>query len=248
MSNNINIYNQLADMYDTLHPGRDADKFFYSELVSCPAMDVLDVACGTGILTKELSNTDARVTGIDGSPAMLKIAQARLPNLRFYNADMRDFNLGETFDLIICCNNTIQHLETDKEIVSTLSSMRRHLKRGGRIAFDIFNPSTEYLANERLNIAMRRIHNSEGSTQILYEDTSYDSTNALLSLTWRIVDENFGTILRESSCTMRQIFPEELDSILFAAGLTSIAVYGDFDRSPFLGSAPRQVVLAEVFR
>lgn len=40
---------------------------------------VLDIGCGTGALTRKLLDAGMRVTGIDGSPSMLRLAAERLP-------------------------------------------------------------------------------------------------------------------------------------------------------------------------
>lgn len=51
---------------------------------SLPTGRVLDVACGTGYLTRRLSGT---VVGIDQSDAMIEIARTRAPNANFVVAD-----------------------------------------------------------------------------------------------------------------------------------------------------------------
>ena len=53
-------------------------------LAALPPRRTLDVACGTGFLTRRLPGD---VTGLDQSPAMLELASARLPNVGFVQSD-----------------------------------------------------------------------------------------------------------------------------------------------------------------
>jgi ubiquinone/menaquinone biosynthesis C-methylase UbiE len=53
-------------------------------LAALPAARTLDVACGTGFLTRHLPGT---ITGLDQSAAMLEAASARMPNAGFVQAD-----------------------------------------------------------------------------------------------------------------------------------------------------------------
>jgi ubiquinone/menaquinone biosynthesis C-methylase UbiE len=49
-----------------------------------PPVRTLDVACGTGFLTRHLSG---EITGVDQSASMLELAQAKVPDGRFLQAD-----------------------------------------------------------------------------------------------------------------------------------------------------------------
>jgi ubiquinone/menaquinone biosynthesis C-methylase UbiE len=53
-------------------------------LAALPPARTLDVACGTGFLTRHLPG---KVTGLDQSASMLEVASARLPNVGFVQSD-----------------------------------------------------------------------------------------------------------------------------------------------------------------
>ena len=53
-------------------------------LASLPAARTLDVACGTGFLTRHLHG---EVVGLDQSPTMIDVAQAQVPHARFVQGD-----------------------------------------------------------------------------------------------------------------------------------------------------------------
>jgi len=67
----------LVALYDTLNPFA-ADTAFYIELAAALcASSIIDIGCGTGLLTCELARRGHRMTGVDPSSAMLDVARHR---------------------------------------------------------------------------------------------------------------------------------------------------------------------------
>jgi 2-polyprenyl-3-methyl-5-hydroxy-6-metoxy-1,4-benzoquinol methylase len=102
---------------------------------------VLELGCGTGYFTKELARTNAKITAIDISPALLKEAETAItvPNVKFTleNAYQMTFS-DETFDAVVG-SSVLHHLDIEKAI----SEMFRVLKPSGIIAFtepNMMNP------------------------------------------------------------------------------------------------------------
>src|SRR3989344_4302934 len=98
--------------------------------------DVLDVACGTGTHAKLLSRMGYVVTGIDKNKEMLKIARKKTGSSKFFVGDMRTFNLGRKFDVILCMFTAINYNLTAADLIKTLRNFKRHLKKGGVVIFD----------------------------------------------------------------------------------------------------------------
>ncbi|MEM7502389.1 MAG: methyltransferase domain-containing protein, partial [Pseudomonadota bacterium] len=67
--------------------------------------DVLDVGCGTGVLTRELTRhvgDDGSATGFDLSESMLGIARERCPNATFKQGNVIDLPFDDqSFDVVI---------------------------------------------------------------------------------------------------------------------------------------------------
>src|SRR5215469_11749712 len=72
---------------------------------------LLDVACGTGSHLAFLRNYYT-VEGLDLDELMLSIARQRNPEVRFHQADMTDFLLEDSFDVITCLFSSIGVVKT----------------------------------------------------------------------------------------------------------------------------------------
>jgi SAM-dependent methyltransferase len=101
---------------------------------------VLDIACGTGRVALRLAQTGVHVVGLDTAVDMLAVAQQKtggLPNVRWIEADMRSFDLGERFGLVIIPVHSFQFLLTPQDQMACLQSIRRHLLPGGLLVIHL---------------------------------------------------------------------------------------------------------------
>lgn len=96
-------------------------------------MDVLDVACGTGVMFDYyLERGVSSVTGIDISPEMAKIAQKKYeeePRVRVICGDVEEFSFDRKFDRIVVYN-AFPHFPYPKRLIKTLAGL---LKEDGRL-------------------------------------------------------------------------------------------------------------------
>lgn len=95
-------------------------------------VDVLDVACGTGVLFPDyLARDVASVTAVDISPEMVKIARNKFPgkNITVLCGQMETMQLDKQFDCIMIYN-AFPHFPEPAELIEVLSGM---LKPGGTL-------------------------------------------------------------------------------------------------------------------
>jgi ubiquinone/menaquinone biosynthesis C-methylase UbiE len=105
---------------------------------------VLDVGCGTGYGTAILGQQAKRVTGIDYSPAAIRFARHRYPQLDFRVMNAQDLRFSEgEFDFVFSSEN-FEHL-TDQ--TAHLFEVRRVLRKGG-ICF-IATPNPEAFVGQK---------------------------------------------------------------------------------------------------
>ena len=98
-----------------------------------PGMDVLDVACGTGVMFDYYLQRDvASVTGIDIAPQMAKIAQEKYagePKVQVLCGDVEEYTFDRKFDRIVVYN-AFPHFPYPKRLIKILAGL---LKENGRL-------------------------------------------------------------------------------------------------------------------
>ena len=98
-----------------------------------PGERILDVGCGTGQLTSEITQFGAEVVGIDSSPDMIATARKNFPQLRFEVADVTALTFANEFDVVV--SNAALHWVRDQP--SAIASIARALKPRGRLVFEM---------------------------------------------------------------------------------------------------------------
>jgi trans-aconitate methyltransferase len=89
---------------------------------------ILDLGCGTGVLTAEIAGRGAEVVGIDGSEEMISQARKKYPTLRFEVLDARQLPFKAEFDAVF--SNAVLHWIPEAEQV--IAGVAQALKRNGR--------------------------------------------------------------------------------------------------------------------
>ena len=101
----------------------------------------LDLACGTGSLTVELAKRGLDIYGIDGSMSMLTVAQQKAAannlNILFLCQQMQHIDLYGTVDTVICALDSINHLTSEKDVLSAFQRVSLFLNEGGYFVFDV---------------------------------------------------------------------------------------------------------------
>lgn len=107
-----------------------------------PVPSVLDVGCGTGMLSERLLGAfpSCRLTGVDLSPAMVERARARLAGraeVREADAERLPFHDG-AFDLVVCNDSFHHYPDPDRAAFQ----MWRVLRKGGALVLgDVWQPA-----------------------------------------------------------------------------------------------------------
>ena len=124
------------ELYDAIYSfkeyGQEAEAIDYliQEHKKSPGNALLDVACGTGKHIWYLRDK-YKCTGLDLSAELLRAARDRNPDVAFFPGDMRDFDLGEFYDVVTCLFSAIGYCRTFTELESAFMSFSKHLAPGG---------------------------------------------------------------------------------------------------------------------
>ena len=94
---------------------------------------ILDIGCGGGILSEELSKMGAKVTGIDSSKKSINIAKKHAKEqdleIEYINGSILDISNLVNFDCIVCFE-MIEHICEPKKLIEkieTISKKKSHL-------------------------------------------------------------------------------------------------------------------------
>lgn len=128
----------IIEFFDMCAPEWDADMIRNDDIINiildnakvCEGKDVLDVACGTGVLIPDyLARNVNTVTAIDISPEMVKIAKGkfRQENVRIICGDVEAKEFEHKFDCIVVYN-AFPHFPEPENLIKILAS---HLKDDG---------------------------------------------------------------------------------------------------------------------
>ena len=131
----------VIEFFDRCAPSWDADMIKSDAIIGKildnvqvqPGMDVLDVACGTGVMFPYyLELGVASVTGIDISPEMAKIAAEKYagdPRVQVLCADVEEAVFDRKYDVVVVYN-AFPHFPDPRKLIKTLAGL---LKEGGRL-------------------------------------------------------------------------------------------------------------------
>ncbi len=125
-----------------------------------PIRHVLDVACGAGTLTARLAPRFEKVVGVDVSRAMLAAAQKAcggLTSVRLCEGDYRTFELGERFDAATCACDSLNYVDSPRELSDVFRRVAAHLRPGGLFAFDVLDAYSM-----QLHATLDAVHESDG--------------------------------------------------------------------------------------
>jgi trans-aconitate methyltransferase len=118
-----------AGLYDAKHAFvSEKAKGVVALLAANSGERILDLGCGTGTLTAEISACDAHVVGVDHSPEMIDEAGKKFPQLRFELCDARWLPFSGEFDAVF--SNAALHWIPEADRV--IQGVSRALKPGGR--------------------------------------------------------------------------------------------------------------------
>ena len=98
---------------------------------------ILETACGTGTVARELMRRGYDITGLDISEDMIGKSKDKIWDDNCILWDMTDFDLNKKFDIVLCNYNSICHLIYFKDWRKFFLQAYEHLKPWGLFIFDI---------------------------------------------------------------------------------------------------------------
>jgi SAM-dependent methyltransferase len=256
--NGGDTYEAIAELYDHVGLYRDReDVEFFVDAARHASGPVLEIGCGTGRVLIPTARAGVGIVGLDLSPGMLRICESKLARephevrdrVTLVQGDMRDFRLDRTFGLVTVPFRGFQHLITVADQLACLGCVRDHLRPGGTLILDLFNPWLELLVEHRDGgefgeepefvvpdgrrvVRRHRFLSCDRPRQVnrvemIHDVTHPDGTGERLSV----------------SFDFRYLFRYEAEHLMARCGFELEHVYSDYARSPFGSHEPGELVL-----
>lgn len=194
---------------------------------------VLDLACGTGTMSRLLAHRGYSLVGVDLSAGMLDAARQRSAAeglaIPFFQQDAAELELGDArFDAVICLFDSLNYLLEAERLQAAFARVQAHLRPGGSFVFDV---NTEYALAEGmfnqsctrrsdpLHYRWRSRYNLETRLCTVRMHFSYDDGSGERQL--------FTEVHRQ-----RAYSKEDLTAWLRGAGFAEVSVYDAYTLSP----------------
>jgi len=203
-----------------------------------PGAEILDLCCGPGRHSLELTRRGFRVTGVDRTQQYLdtaiKQASEEGLDIEFVQEDMRTFCRPDTFDAIINMFTSFGYFEDPEDDRQVLMNVYLSLKTGGLFLMDMMGK--EVLAR-------------------IFLERNWEEVDGVIWLQERKVSQNWGWMWNrwillegneriEGEISHRLYSATEIVSLLKECGFTSVDVYGSLDGNPYDHTARRLVTVA----
>ena len=230
-------YNAIAAVYDKLNADLDYEAWadFFEECFSKYLKDrpeiILDLACGTGRMTRTLAARGYDMIGVDGSEDMLSEAYMQGgERILYLLQDMREFELYGTVGAVVCCLDSINYLLKEDDVRKVFSLVHNYLDPDGLFIFDVNTPY--------------KFENVYGNEAYILEDedeygaifcgwqNEYDKDSKICDFYLTLFSEGEdGRYMRSEEHQRERCYNEtEICQMLSDAGFEMIGIYSDFER------------------
>jgi len=232
-------YSKLAELYDAgWGDFAESSQSFIGTALADYGVEsgrILELACGTGILSIHLAQSGYIVHGVDRSAAMVSIASMRgryVKDVEFAVADMRNLDLEPEFDAALCMFDSLNYLTSLEDVSDTLQSVSSLLRDNGVFIFD-FNRPLIYSAHNGETIKM---HVEDG---ILLQELHYEAAQRIARTVFRFPNGDVETH------NQRAYELDEIEPLLEAARLSLKDCYADFNRRSVSSVSERLICVCQ---
>ena len=225
----------IAEFFDRCAPWWDADMIRNEEIIAAilnnggvrPGADVLDVACGTGVLFPDyLKRGASSVTGIDISQEMAKIAASKFPEVQVICGDVEETKFDKQFDVVMVYN-AFPHFPDPRKLIEVLAGL---VKPGGKLS----------VAHGMSRAALTSHHSGRASTVSI--DLLHEQELAAIFSRWFDVDVIISTDQMYQVSGVRR--SEDVPAAHSHGGFVHSHTHGDHDHCHEEEAAPMEEMLA----
>ena len=222
---------RLVDLYDLDNPDGPDHDYFRALADELAARTIVDLGCGTGMLTVTLARRGRRVIGVDPDAAMLSFARRRP------GGEDVDWVIGDSWtigsvnaDLIVMSGNVAQAI-VGEAWPRTLGDVRRALRPSGTLVFDSGNPSARAWSQWTREHTYRRRETGSGPLVEWIDVTDVAADGTVTLAAHNVFEASNEHVLHLDKLAFRS--EGQIEADLAAAGLSISRLWGGWLYQPF---------------
>lgn len=198
---------------------------------------ILDLCCGIGRHSLELSRRGFDVFGVDRTAAFIDKARLEAEksglDAEFVVGDMREYYAPNNFDIVMNLFGSFGYFEDPEDDRKVVELMYSSLRAGGK--FLIETMGKEILARE-----FQERHWTEEGDLLILSEKKVSQNWSRIETRWILIR---GTERIEHQVSVRSYSAVELASLLYDCGFPEVRVYGNLDGAEYDQAAQRLVVV-----
>ena len=226
----MGAYENLAASYDRLTNDVDyeATVAFYNEILRREGLSprtAVDLACGTGSVTKLLAQQGIRITGVDMSEEMLTVAMEKCCDMEqppmFICQRLEQLWLPRGVDMAVCALDSLDYVTDPADCAEAIRRAYKALNPGGIFIFDVNTP-------EKLRAMDGQVFLDEDDDVYCVWRGEFDEQTNICTYGMDLFQRKGQ--MWERSCEEHREYAysqTQLTEYLKAAGFTHIEVYAD---------------------
>jgi ubiquinone/menaquinone biosynthesis C-methylase UbiE len=230
--------------YDIEEGARSAPRIaFYCDLAKHTGGPVIEIACGSGLVTIPVAAQGLEVTGVDLARPMLeharKKAVAQGLRIRWVEADARSFDLRTPFRFVFITGNAFQAFLRRADQEALFASVKRYLIPEGVFAFETRNPSGHDLTTQPEEEFDQSYISLEGHQVSVSSTQVYDPIAQIMYWTsYRRWNDGARDHRKVTHIACRFTYSQELEALLHNNGFQIVQQFGNWDKEPLSAGSP----------
>lgn len=249
----LDIFRNL-ELYEQEYRDYDNDINLWISLIrKYKPQKVLELACGSGRISKHIYNHTNKYVGIDISSEFIEGFKKLHPEVFINNinyvvcCDMINFNLSEHFDMIILPFNAICHIYNSEDFSTFCKAILEHLAPNGLFIIDCMNPNFNYFLKSNKEYLINKIAANSSKTIYVYEQSKFDKISQVLLIERRYLDISNNEEFKYK-LPMRMYFPGEIQFLLEICGFEIMQKFGSYEFVDFSNDSSNQIIICKAIK
>jgi len=228
----MSSFKDYSSYYDLLNKEKNyrAETQFIHELIQSwkpNSKKILNLGCGTGKHDLLLAELGYELVSVDISETMIEIAKSQNPhpNIDYWVGDVRNYQIDQTFDVVISLFHVMSYQTTEKDLFNSFRTVQKHLTSKGIFIFDCwYGPGVvaDPPKHVKRNVEDQNIKVQRKTTPFQIPEKN------IVKVQFEVTVEEKNTSIKnvfEEIHPMRYWFNEEIQSIASQSGLSRVEYY-----------------------